>query len=127
MAIVKREDLVKMISEKMYNRYSQDEIYWIIKYFFDCIEDILRNGDTLRLYNTLVVYPVLKRERKCFNFGNGDIIIPAHWEAAIKLMTRYQNACSDLPLPEDDKKKNKKGKKKLDKDRIKSNADTKIK
>ena len=44
-----------MISEKIDRKYPQEEIYWILKGVFGSFEDILKNGDTLVVWDYFVM------------------------------------------------------------------------
>lgn len=79
MAVVKRPELIKMISEKMDREYPQKEIYFIVQATFRCFEDILRNGDKLVVGDCFTMEPLLKKEREMSNFGKEKIVTPAHY------------------------------------------------
>ena len=79
MAVLKRSDLIKMISKKIYGRYPQEEIYWILKGFAECLEEILKNGDTLKLSDCFTMQPKYRRERKLNNLDNETIVLPAQY------------------------------------------------
>lgn len=100
MAIITRPEFIKMVSEKINRRYSQDEIYWIVKGVFLCFEEILRNGDTLKIADCFTMKPVLKSERQFSNFGKGKVTIPEHYIPVFKPYKKLRDACLEITSKE---------------------------
>lgn len=108
MAVLKRSDLIKMISKKIYGRYPQEEIYWILKGFAECLEEILKNGDTLKLSDCFTMEPKYRRERKLNNLDNETIVLPAQYQPNFRPYKKLKEACSSLPVDKElDKKEGK--------------------
>lgn len=100
MANITRKELIKMISEKIDRKYPQEEIYWILKGVFGSFEDILKNGDTLVVWDYFIMEPKLKNEQKYNNFGKGKVSIPSHYEASFRPYKKLRDACLELPVDE---------------------------
>ena len=107
MANITRKELIKMISEKIDRKYPQEEIYWILKGVFGSFEDILKNGDTLVVWDYFVMEPKLKAENKYGNFGKGTITVPAHYEPCFRPYKKLRDACLELPVEKKVKSKKK--------------------
>ena len=89
-----------MISRKMDFKYPQWDIYWIVQATFQCFEDILRNGDTLKVGDCFTMEPKLKKERKNYNFGKGKVTVPSHYEPCFRPYKKLKDACFSLPVDE---------------------------
>lgn len=107
MANITRPELIKMVSEKIDRKYPQEEIYWILKGVFGCLEDILKNGDTLVVWDYFVMEPKLKNEQKYNNFGKGKVTVPPHYEASFRPYKKLRDACLELPMDKKVKTKRK--------------------
>ena len=107
MANITRKELIKMISEKIDRKYPQEEIYWILKGVFGSFEDILKNGDTLVVWDYFVMEPKLINENNYYNFGKGKVSIPAHYEPCFRPYKKLRDACLELPVNEKPKSKKK--------------------
>lgn len=103
MAVITRQELVRMVAEKIDRKYSQEEIDWIIRGVFQCFGDILKNGDTLKIADVFTMKPILKNERTVENFGKGKITIPAHYAPCFKPYKKLRDVCLDLPVEEETK------------------------
>ena len=119
MANITRPELIKMVSEKIDRKYPQEEIYWILKGVFGCFEDILKNGDTLVVWDYFVMEPKLKNEQKYNNFGKGKVTVPPHYEASFRPYKKLRDACLELPVEK--KQKKKKADKKADRKNLNKN------
>lgn len=98
MAIITRPELIDMVSEKIDRKYNQVEIYYILQATFRCFEDILKNGDTLKVFDCFTMKPMLRKERQTGNFGKGNIIIPAHYVPYFRPYKKLVDACASLPV-----------------------------
>ncbi|MFR7476679.1 HU family DNA-binding protein [Frisingicoccus sp.] len=98
MAVIKRPELIKMISEKMDREYPQKEIYFIVQATFRCFEDILRNGDKLVVGDCFTMEPLLKKEREMSNFGKEKIVTPAHYVPHFRPYKKLKDACNAIPV-----------------------------
>ena len=112
MANITRKELIKMVSEKIDGRYPQEEIRWILKGAFGCFEDILKNGDTLMIWDCFAMEPKLINEHNYYNFGKGKVTVPAHYEPCFRPYKKLRDACLSLPVDEKQKSRKKSDKQK---------------
>ena len=98
MALIKRHELIRMVSEKMDRAYPQSEIYFVVQATFRCFEDILKNGDTLIVGDCFKLEPTLKKERELSDFGKGKIVSPAHYVPHFKPYKKLKDACAAIPV-----------------------------
>lgn len=87
----------KMVYEKIQRRYSVESVYWITKAVFECMADIVENGDCLYIEEYFSLYPKLKNERRVGNFGN-PLIIPKHYVPYFKTHKLLNEVCANLSV-----------------------------
>lgn len=98
MAVITRPELIKLVSQKINRQVTQEDIYWVLQGFAQCLPDILANGDTLKIGDCFTMEPKLKKKRKVGNFGKGEMIIPAHYVPCFRPYKKLKDVCANLPV-----------------------------
>lgn len=105
--VVRRTELIKMVSEKLDREYPQDAIYWIIQATFRCFEDILREGKTLKVADCFTMEPKLVKAARRYNFAKKCVFVkPAYYEPNFKPYRKLREACLSLPVKENEENSN---------------------
>lgn len=92
---INKVEFNKMVYEKLERKYPVRDIYWIVKAVFECVEDIIRDGDKLIIKDLFSLQPKLKNERVTGNFGN-KCTIPSRYVPYFKPSKRLRQICKDL-------------------------------
>lgn len=101
MAKIYKDELRKMVSEKIYHKYPKEEIYDIMIGTFACFEDILRNGDSLCILNCFTMEPKLRKGQKYKPFFGKEMTTQTHYIPFFKPSKALKNACLTLPVEEE--------------------------
>lgn len=118
MEIIRKPELRRMIYEKLrteYRReYSVEAIYYITQCLFLCIQDVLKNGDSLKLYDCFTLEPMLIGGRKYNCLGEYQGVSPMHFVPRFVPYKKLKDACLSIPVAEEElqKKENQKSRKK---------------
>lgn len=106
--LIKRKEFVTMLLRKLEDeeyarrlsrRYNFWDLYWIIKAIYECMTDVLRNGDKLFIADCFVLQPKLKPEKYAGNFGH-PCIVPEYYIPHFKPFKRWKDICKGLDLEE---------------------------
>lgn len=98
---INKYEFMQMVHDKVRGICSMEDVYWTTKAVFECMEEILKEGDSLLIMGYFTMYPRLKKERKASNFGN-PCTIPEHYEPCFKIGTNLKKACTYLKEHEHD-------------------------
>lgn len=90
-----KSEFVKMVYEKVKDRCIYWDTYWIVKAVFECMADIIENGDSLYINQYFTLYPKLMKDKRTGNFGN-PCVIPEHYVPYFKTHKILNEACKDL-------------------------------
>lgn len=106
---ITRKKFINKVYKKLSGRHSYEAVYWIVKAVFECMTDVLEDGDKLFVTNCFTIQPRLKKERIVGNFGDPGIV-PAHYVPYFNPMKRWKDICKNLKVAEEEKigKNNKK-------------------
>lgn len=96
MKTISRWEFIKMVSKKVKGEYPQMDIYYIIQATFECLADVLKDGNKFIVGSTFSLEPRYREERKCSNFGKEPVVVPGHWEPYFKAYSKLKNACAEL-------------------------------
>lgn len=92
---INKYEFMKMVHDKVRGTCSMDDVYWTTKAVFECMAEILEDGDELFIKEYFTLYPQLKKERIVSNFGN-PCICPEHYVACFKPGKKLKEACTYL-------------------------------
>lgn len=95
MKTITKSDLRKLVYEKVRGIYTTDAVYWIVQTVFECMEEILRDGDKLVIMNSFSLEPKLKKAKPTGNFGN-KCIIPARYVPYFKPSKKWKAICKEM-------------------------------
>lgn len=106
MEIIKRKEFVTLLSNKLdereyasrlSKRYSYWDLYWIIKAIYECMTDILREGNKLYVADCFTLFPKYKKEKIAGNFGK-PCVSHAHYVPYMLPMQRWKDICRELDV-----------------------------
>lgn len=92
---INKYEFMKMVHDKVRGKCSMEGVYWTVKAVFECMEEILKDGNSLFIMEYLTMHPRLKKDRTVGNFGN-PCVIPEHYEPCVKFGTKLKKACTYL-------------------------------
>ena len=98
---INKYEFMKMVHDKVRGKCSMEGVYWTVKAVFECMDDILEEGDELYIREYFTLYPRFKKEMKTSNFGN-PCVIPAHYIPEFKPGSKLKRACEHFTKHEDD-------------------------
>lgn len=104
---IDKHEFTNMVYDKVKGKGSWESTYWTVKAVFECMADVIENGDSLYIREYLTLYPKLKKDRVTGNFGN-PCIIPEHYVPCFKSNKILKEACEQLKKNEEQEKGNKK-------------------
>ena len=93
-------DFYRMVYEKNNGEYPLDDVTWIVKAVFKCMDDILENGDKLVIKEYFTLQRILKEARPANNFGN-PCTIPPRYEPLFKPSIRLKRMCKEIEVKEE--------------------------
>lgn len=96
---IKKDEFIKMVhrkvNEEMQRKVDYWSVYWTVRAVFECIADILREGNLLYIREYFKIYPKLKNKRKTGNFGK-LCVIPEHYIPYFKPCKKLKDVCAKL-------------------------------
>lgn len=104
MKLIKRKEFVALLSakldekeyaNKLSKRYTYWDLYWLVKAIYECMTDILKDGNKLYVADCFTLYPKFKKEKVAGNFGR-PCISPGHYVPYMLPMKRWKNICREL-------------------------------
>ena len=95
-----KHDFYRMVYEKNGGRYPLEDVTWIVKYVFACMDDIIMSGDKLTIYGYFSLQRALKLERITGNFGK-PCKIPKRYELELKPSVRLKRICKEMEVEEE--------------------------
>ena len=98
---INKYKFIEMVHDKVRGICSRENVYWTVKAVFECMDDILEEGDELYIREYFTLYPRFKKEMKTSNFGN-PCVIPAHYIPEFKPGNKLKRACEHFTKHEDD-------------------------
>ena len=98
---INKNKFIEMVHDKVRGICSRENVYWTVKAVFECMDDILEEGDELYIREYFTLYPRFKKEMKASNFGN-PCVIPAHYIPEFKPGSKLKRACEHFTKHEDD-------------------------
>lgn len=103
MNTITRLEFRKMVYEKLGREFPVRTVNPIVDTVFDCMEEILANGDKLHLMNCFSLQPKLRKEKTRMSFKK-KCVTPAHYIPYFKPSKRYKDICKEFEVEDADKK-----------------------
>ena len=97
---INKYKFIEMVHDKVRGICSRENVYWTVKAVFECMDDILEEGDELYIREYFTLYPRFKKEMKTSNFGN-PCVSPAHYIPEFKPGSKLKRACEHFTKHED--------------------------
>ena len=61
---INKYKFIEMVHDKVRGICSRENVYWTVKAVFECMDDILEEGDELYIREYFTLYPRFKKEMK---------------------------------------------------------------
>lgn len=90
---VNKHEFMQMVHDKVKGICSTEDVYWTTKAVFECMAEILEEGDELFIKEYFTLYPQLKKERTVSNFGD-PCVCPEHYVPCFKPGKNLKEACN---------------------------------
>lgn len=94
---IDKHEFTKMVHDKVRGIVSAEDTYWTVKAVFECMADILEEGDSLYIREYFTLYPRLKKGRTVNNFGN-PMVSPEHYVPCFKPQKILKDVCKELDV-----------------------------
>lgn len=102
---ITRKEFVSRLSRKLKQEYKGRlswgytywDLYWIIKVIYECMTDVLREGNQLYVADCFTLQPKYKKEKIAENFGH-PCVGAAHYVPFMKPLTRWKEICRGLSI-----------------------------
>ena len=92
---INKYEFMKMVHDKVRGKCSMEGVYWTVKAVFECMEEILKDGNSLFIMEYFTMHPRLKKDRTVGNFGN-PCVIGGGGGGGVKFGTKLKKACTYL-------------------------------
>lgn len=92
---INKYKFTEMVHDKVRGKCSRESVRWTVNAVFECMADILENGDSLSIMEYFTLYPQLKKERMASGFGN-PCIVPEHYVPCFNPGSKLKKACKHL-------------------------------
>lgn len=92
---INKNEFIKMVHKKLDGKCNYWNTYWVVKTVFECMKDVLKDGQSLYISGYFSLYPKLMNERVTGNFGN-PCVIPEHYVPYFKPHKYLKDACIEI-------------------------------
>lgn len=92
---ITRKKLIDKVYRKLNGQYPYWSVYWIVKAVFECMTDVLEEGDKLFVTNCFTIQPKLKKRKNTGNFGK-PCVIPEHYVPYFTPLKHWKEICKNL-------------------------------
>lgn len=101
---IDKHEFTNMVHDKVRGFVSAEDTYWTVRAVFECMADILEEGNSLYIREYFTLYPKLKEERLTGNFGD-PCIIPEHYVPCFKPQKILKDVCNSIPIEKETEEK----------------------
>lgn len=90
-----------MVYENLNRRFTREAVYWIVNEVFHCLEDVLKEGNTVSIRDSFTLKPIIRKGKHFNTLGKYEGHTEDHYVPYFHPHKKLRDICLAMPVNEE--------------------------